>query len=79
MIAILLLVSDFLYFSAIAERDVLLDKSSLISLISPLRRTSVVIAFVAGILMYKEKNWRSKAVCIVTMLIGVYVLSFSKS
>ena len=79
LIAVLLLVSDFLYFSAIAERDVLLNKSSLISLISPLRRTSVVIAFVAGILMYKEKNWRSKAVCIVTMLIGVYVLSLSKS
>ena len=73
MIAVLLLVSDFLYFSAIA------DKQAMISLISPLRRTSVVIAFIAGILMYKEKNWRSKAVCIVTMLIGVYVLSFSKS
>jgi drug/metabolite transporter (DMT)-like permease len=79
MIALLLLISDFLYFTAIAERDVLLDKSSLISLISPLRRTSVVIAFVAGILMYKEKNWRSKAVCIFTMLVGVYVLSLSKS
>jgi len=73
MIAILLLVSDFLYFSAISDKD------AMISLISPLRRTSVVIAFVAGILMYKEKNWRSKAVCIVTMLTGVYVLSFSKS
>ena len=79
MIAVLLLVSDFLYFSAIADRDELLNKSSMISLISPLRRTSVVIAFIAGILMYKEKNWRSKAVCIVTMLTGVYVLSFSKS
>lgn len=72
MIAILLLVSDFLYFSAIADRQ------AMISLISPLRRTSVLIAFVAGVLMYQEKNWRAKAVCIVTLLIGVYVLSLSR-
>lgn len=79
MIAILLLVSDFLYFSAIADRDLIADKESMISLISPLRRTSVVIAFVAGVLMYQEKNWRAKAVCIATLLIGVYVLSLSPS
>ena len=71
MIAILLLISDFLYFSAIA------DKQALISLISPLRRTSVVIAFVAGVLMYQEKNWRAKGVCIATILVGVYVLSLA--
>jgi transporter family protein len=73
MIAILLLVSDFLYFSAIA------DIRAMISLISPLRRTSVLIAFIAGVLMYQEKNWRAKAVCIVMLLIGVYVLSLSRS
>lgn len=73
MIAILLLVSDFLYFSAIA------DIRAMISLISPLRRTSVLIAFIAGVLMYQEKNWRAKAVCIVMLLVGVYVLSLSRS
>ncbi len=73
MIAILLLISDFLYFSAIA------DKQAMISLISPLRRTSVIIAFVAGILMYQEKNWRAKGVCIAAILVGVYVLSRAPS
>ena len=68
-IAILLLVSDFLYFTAIA------DKTAMISLISPLRRTSVIISFVAGVLMYNEKNWRFKASCIAALLTGVYVLS----
>ena len=29
--------------------------------------------------MYNEKNWRAKAVCIATLLIGVYVLSLSRS
>ncbi|HRA88926.1 MAG TPA: EamA family transporter [Planctomycetaceae bacterium] len=70
-IAVLLLVSDFLYFTAIA------DKQAMISLISPLRRTSVIIAFVAGVLMYNEKNWRFKAICIGALLTGVYVLSFN--
>ena len=73
MIAILLLISDFLYFSAIA------DKQAMISLISPLRRTSVVIAFVAGVLMYQEQNWRAKGACIATLLAGVYVLSLAPS
>ena len=79
MIAILLLISDFLYFSAIADKDLIANKDSMISLISPLRRTSVIIAFVAGILMYQEKNWRAKSVCIATLLFGVYVLSLSPS
>ena len=72
MIAILLLVSDFLYFSAIS------DIRAMISLISPLRRTSVLIAFIAGVLLYQEKNWRAKAVCIVMLLVGVYILSLSR-
>ena len=29
--------------------------------------------------MYQEKNWRAKAVCIGTLLVGVYVLSMFKS
>lgn len=73
MIAILLLISDFMYFTAIEY------EGALISLISPLRRTSVVIAFVAGIRMFGEKNWRPKAVCIASLLIGVYVLSLSRN
>ncbi len=73
MIAILLLVSDFMYFSAI-EMD-----GALISVISPLRRTSVVIAFIAGIQLYGEKNWRPKAICIASLLVGVYVLSLKSS
>ncbi len=71
-IAVLLLLSDFLYFSALEQ------PGALISLVSPLRRTSVVIAFVAGIRIYGEKNWRPKAVCIASLLVGVYVLSLAR-
>lgn len=71
MIAILLLISDFLYFTAIET------PGGLISVISPLRRTSIVIAFIAGIRIYGEKNPVPKAVCIMSMLVGVYILSLS--
>ena len=71
-IAVLLLMSDFLYFTALVQ------PGALISLVSPLRRTSVVIAFVAGIRIYGEKNWRPKAVCIASLLVGVYVLSLAR-
>lgn len=72
MIAILLLISDFLYFTAIET------PGGLLSVISPLRRTSIVIAFVAGVRIYGEKNPVPKAICIVSMLAGVYILSFSR-
>lgn len=68
-IALLLLVSDFQYFHAIEQ------PGALISVISPLRRTSVVIAFVAGIRMYGEQNWRAKAVCIAGLMAGVVIIS----
>lgn len=73
MIALLLLVSDYLYFSAI-EQD-----GGLISVISPLRRTSIIIAFIAGIRLYGELNWRPKLACILCILIGVYIISSTRS
>ncbi len=71
MIALLLLVSDFQYFHAIEQ------PGALISVISPLRRTSVVIAFVAGIRMYGEQNWRMKAVCTAGLMCGVFIISIA--
>ena len=72
MIAILLLISDFLYFTAIGI------PGGLISVISPLRRTSIVIAFIAGIRIYGEKNPIPKGICIMSMMVGVYILSLSR-
>jgi len=69
MIAILLLVADYAYFVAITQ------EGALISVISPLRRSSVMVPFVFGILRLKEKNWRAKAPCIVAILVGVGLIS----
>ena len=73
MIATLLLASDFIYFTAIEQ------PGAMISLISPLRRTSVVIPFIVGIQFYGERNWRPKGICILCLLVGVYVLSLNKA
>ncbi len=69
MIPILLLVSDFLYFSAIR------DPEAMISVVSPMRRTSIIIPFLAGTIFLKEKNFALKACCLAAMLCGVYIIS----
>jgi bacterial/archaeal transporter family protein len=66
----LLLVADFLYFTALAEPD------ALVSIVSTVRRCSVLIPFLFGIRALGEANFRSKAVCVVTMLIGVGLLTW---
>lgn len=67
-IAVTLLIADFAYFTALA------DPSAQIALISPLRRTSILVPFVFGIVCLKEKSPKPKAVCIACMLIGVALL-----
>lgn len=65
-----LLIADALYFAAIASDD------ALISVISPIRRTSAMVGFIGGIFVFKEKrNIGWKAVALVLMLIGVAVLN----
>ncbi|MEZ6091133.1 MAG: DMT family transporter [Pirellulaceae bacterium] len=70
LIGITLLVADFLYFSAIAYPD------ALIAVISPVRRSSILIAFATGIVFLKETNGRPKAICVTSLLVGVYILSW---
>jgi drug/metabolite transporter (DMT)-like permease len=68
LIGCCLLVADFLYFSAITH------EKALISVISPLRRTSVLITFLGGILIHSERNFRPKAFCILALLIGITLI-----
>jgi drug/metabolite transporter (DMT)-like permease len=66
----LLLLTDFAYFTALADPD------SLISVVTTIRRCSVLIPFLFGIRTLGEVNFRSKAVCVAAMLLGVSLLSF---
>jgi len=69
VIGITLLAADILYFIAISMPD------ALISLISPVRRTSVIVSFLLGIILFKEKHIFAKGACIAGIILGVILLS----
>lgn len=69
VIGITLLAADIFYFSAIAQPD------AMISLISPVRRTAVIISFLLGIFLFKERQIGAKAICIAGIIGGVILLS----
>ena len=69
LIACFLITADYLYFSALRMDD------AMISLISPVRRVSVVVAFLGGGLLFSESNLKPKAICTATMLAGIWLLS----
>ncbi len=68
MIGILLAIADFLYFYAIDFPD------SLISVIPALRRSSVIVAFVLGAIIFKDVNLKRKSIYLVGILIGIFLL-----
>jgi transporter family protein len=69
VVSLTLLLADFTYFSAIA------CDGALISVISPLRRTSVVVTFLAGAFLFGEQNLVAKLLCVATMLGGAALLN----
>lgn len=69
VIGITLLAADLLYFTAIAQPD------ALISLISPVRRSSVVVSFLLGIFLFREKHLRAKGACVAGIVAGLFLLS----
>lgn len=73
MIGLLLLAADFLYFSAIAK------PGALISVISPVRRMSVMIPFFAGIVLHREKSFLPKFACLIGLLTGIIVIQISEA
>ena len=68
LISVFLSVADFTYFTALSQDD------SLISVVSMVRRGSVVVSFLCGALLFREKNLRSKALDLLLVLIGMLFL-----
>lgn len=68
-IGLTLLAADILYFSAVAQ------PGALISVISPVRRGAVIISLLIGIIGFKERHFRAKAVCVFGIICGVLLLS----
>ena len=68
LIAVLITASDMLYFFAVKDPDALL------SVISLIRRSSVLITFLFGALMFKEGHIKDKAVDMALMMTGLALL-----
>lgn len=67
-IAVVLSVADFFYFYALS------DPESQIGIVSIIRRTSAVLGFTFGAIIFKEENIRRKGLALVGILIGILIL-----
>lgn len=67
-ISLFLCAADFVYFYALSYED------SMISIVSMVRRGSVVVSFLFGALFFREKNLKSKTIDLVLVLIGMFFL-----
>ena len=67
-ISVCLSTADFLYFYALSL------PSAMISIVSMVRRGSVVVSFACGALFFHEKNLRTKAVDLALVLLGMLCL-----
>ena len=68
MISIFLCGADFLYMWALT------DEAAMISVVSMIRRGSVVVSFLFGALVFHEKNLKSKAFDLALVLLGMVFL-----
>lgn len=71
IIALLITISDALYFFSVKE------EGALLSVISMIRRSSVVITFIFGAIMFKENNIKDKAINLIILMGGVAILLFA--
>lgn len=67
-VGVLLLVSDNLYFHALAS------DGALVSVVSMIRRTNVVVTFTVGSLVFHDLLMRRKALALVGVLVGLWML-----
>lgn len=67
-ISIFLSAADFVYFYALSMED------SMISIVSMVRRSSVIVSFIFGAMVFGEKNLKSKAIDLLLVLLGMIFL-----
>ena len=67
-ISIFLSAADFAYLYALCDPD------AMISVVSMIRRGSVVVSFLCGAALFHERNLRSKAVDLAFILVGMFFL-----
>ena len=70
MISILLTAADMVYFVALSDTD------AMISVVSMIRRGSVVVSFACGALLFRERNLKAKTLDLALIIIGMVFLYF---
>lgn len=70
LISIFITAADFAYFNALS------DSGSMISVVSLVRRGSVLISFACGVLIFKERNLKAKILDLALILIGMIFIYF---
>ena len=70
LIAVFITVADFLYFWALSR------EGAMLSVISMIRRSSVIVTFIGGVILFREGNIRSKALCLGVLLAGMALIVF---
>ncbi len=68
LIAVFITISDILYFYSLS------CDASLLAVVSMLRRSSVVVTFLGGAILFKEKNLRAKGWVLLLLLAGMVLL-----
>lgn len=67
-IGVVIIIADFVYYGAIADSD------ALISLISPLRRSNALVAFLMAYFFFHERNMLRKGLCLLGILTGIAII-----
>lgn len=67
-IAVFLTLADYAYFVSLAQ------SASMVSIVSMIRRSSVIVSFLCGALLFHEKNLRSKVIDLILVLLGLFFL-----
>jgi len=68
LISIFICIADFAYFTSLGNPD------SMISVVSLVRRSSVIISFLCGALIFREHNLKAKALDLLLILAGMVLI-----
>lgn len=68
LISVFICIADFAYFSSLNNPE------SMISVVSLVRRGSVIISFLCGAIIFKERNLRAKALDLAIILLGMALI-----
>jgi transporter family protein len=70
LIAIFVAAADFAYFNALSRPE------AMISVVSLIRRGSVLISFACGVIIFKERNLKAKVLDLLLIIIGMVFVYF---